>query len=1006
MRKLRRTPTGILEQSGERIAQRSLLWIVVPSGLASVFRSDAAAATENLEMTAILGISAYYHDSAAALVVDGQVVAAAQEERFTRKKHDERFPVRAIDYCLEAGGISADRLDYVGFYDKPLLKFERLLETYLATAPFGFPSFLQAMPVWLTQKLYLPREMTRGLKGQYSKRYIYASHHESHAASAFFPSPFDEAAILTLDGVGEWSTAAYGIGRKNRVELTHEMRFPHSLGLLYSAFTYYAGFEVNSGEYKLMGLAPYGEPRYVRQILKNLVDLREDGSFRMDMSYFNYCQGLTMTSRKFHDLFGGPPRKRDAAITQRDMDVAASIQRVTEEIMLRGARHVHRATGMRNLCLAGGVALNCVGNGRLLREGPFEHIWIQPAAGDAGGALGTALLIWHQLLGRPRSPKPTDDQQASLLGPEYGDSAIEAFLLDSGATFSRIDDDQTLCETVAAVIANGKVVGWFQGRMEFGPRALGARSIIGDARDPRMQRIMNVKVKFREGFRPFAPAVLREHAHRYFDVPPDLDSPYMLLVAPVRDEHRRCLSVEEASATGLAKLQAYRSEIPAVTHVDFSARIQTVDRDRHGLYWRLLDAFHRHTGCAVVVNTSFNLGWDPIVNTPKEAYDTFMASDIDVLCMGHFVLEKEKQRSWAPGSSYQPEAVLRDAWCSPCHQADLVLHGEQVACVACGRRYTIEDGIAQLFYPHETFSEDDDVTEMVKAFYEQTPFPNYDDHDSVRSLIDKSRRGLYASMLNDAIPYNSTVLEVGCGTGQLTNFLGISCRRVVGADLCLNSLRLATDFAREHGLNRVGFVQMNLFRPCFKPQQFDVVLCNGVLHHTSDPVGGFRRILPLVKPGGHIIIGLYNTYGRLMTDLRRILFQATGGRARWLDPYLRSTPLSAEKRRAWYADQYQHPHESKHTIGEVLGWFDATGVEFVRGIPRVTLGGDDANATNLFTPSSHGTRADHFWVQAKQIVTGNREGGFFLMVGRTPRAASAPATTAHPEEEALALSWH
>jgi carbamoyltransferase len=954
-------------------------------------------------MTTILGISAFYHDSAAALVVDGRIVAAAQEERFTRKKHDERFPIHAIEYCLNTAGVTAERLDYVGFYEKPLLKFERLLETYLATAPEGFSSFLKAMPVWLTQKLYLSQEMTRGLKGQYAKRYIYATHHESHAASAFFPSPFAEAAILTIDGVGEWSTAAYGVGRGNQLELSHEMRFPHSLGLLYSAFTYYTGFEVNSGEYKLMGLAPYGEPRYVQLILDNLVDLKDDGSFRMDMSYFNYCQGLTMTSQKFNDLFGAPPRARDAEMTQLYMDVAASIQRVTEEIMLRSARHVHAMTGMKHLCLAGGVALNCVGNGRVLREGPFEEIWIQPAAGDAGGALGTALLIWYQLLDNPRSPTPVDDQQASLLGPRYDDAAIEAFLRSTTAAYTKIDDDTVLCDTVANAIAAGKVIGWFQDGMEFGPRALGARSIIGDARDARMQSIMNLKVKFREGFRPFAPAVLRDHAHEYFDVPQGLDSPYMLLVAPVREDRRRPLSAEETAARGLAKLQAQRSEIPAVTHVDCSARLQTVDRERHGLYWHVIDAFYRKTGCPVIVNTSFNLGWDPIVNTPREAYDTFMASDIDVLCMGHFVLEKPKQRAWVAAGPYAPEAVLADLWCSPCHQAELVASGEQVACATCGRRYSFEDGIPQLFYPHERFNQSDDVTELVKAFYEETPFPNYDEHDSIRSLIDKSRRGRYARMLNDAIPYDSTVLEVGCGTGQLTNFLGISCRRVVGADLCVNSLRLAADFARAHGLNRVAFVQMNLFRPCFKPQQFDVVLCNGVLHHTSDAFGGFKSVLPLVKPGGHIIIGLYNTYGRLMTDLRRLLFRATGGRARWVDPYLRSTPMSAEKRKAWFADQYRHPHETKHTVGEIQKWFEKNDVEFVRGIPRVTLAGEDATAKNLFTVSPPGTPADHFWVQAKQIVTGSREGGFFLMIGRA--AGGERAVTAGRTAKEKVVAW-
>ncbi|RMD81302.1 MAG: hypothetical protein D6815_12130, partial [Candidatus Dadabacteria bacterium] len=483
-------------------------------------------------MTSILGISAFYHDSAAALVVDGEIVAAAQEERFTRRKHDYRFPQHAIDYCLSEAGLNPAQLDYVGFYDKPFLKFERLLETYLAYAPRGFRSFLKAMPLWLRQKLHLPREIGRGLKGEYRKRYIFTEHHESHAASAFFPSPFEKAAILTLDGVGEWATASYGRGEGNRITLTHELRFPHSLGLLYSAFTYFTGFRVNSGEYKLMGLAPYGEPKYVDLIYEKLLDLKEDGSFRMDMSYFNYCAGLTMTSRKFDRLFGGPPRKPESPITQREMDIAASIQKVTEEIMLRCARHVHEQTGLPNLCLAGGVALNCVGNGRILREGPFENIWIQPAAGDAGGALGVALFIWYQLLGNPRVPAAdADDQQhGSLLGPRFTEEQIRSFLDNVGAVYEQFDDDDALCDRVAELLASEKVVGWMQGRMEFGPRALGSRSILGDARSPRMQSVMNLKIKFRESFRPFAPSVLQERVHEYFTMRPSQPSPYMLLV--------------------------------------------------------------------------------------------------------------------------------------------------------------------------------------------------------------------------------------------------------------------------------------------------------------------------------------------------------------------------------------------------------------------------------------------------------------------------------------------
>jgi carbamoyltransferase len=936
-------------------------------------------------MTAILGISAFYHDSAAALVVDGEIVSAVQEERHTRVKNDDDFPVRAIETCLAEGGLTPDQLDYVGFYDKPYLKFERLLETYLGYAPRGFESFMKAMPVWLKQKLWLPREMRQGLGGAYAGPIVFAEHHESHAAGAFFPSPFDEAAILTFDGVGEWATASFGTGRGNKIELTHELRFPHSLGLLYSAFTYYTGFKVNSDEYKLMGLAPYGEPTYCDLILNELLDLKADGSFRMDMSYFNYAAGLTMTSEKFHDLFGGPPRVPDAPITRRDMDVAASVQKVTEEIMLRAARHVHDVTGQRNLCLSGGVALNCVANGRILREGPFENLWIQPAAGDAGSALGIALFIWHQLLDKPRTARPSDGQRGSLLGPEFSDGEIEAFLRTTGASYSRIDDDEALAEQVAGLLASGRVVGWFQGRMEFGPRALGDRSILGDPRQREMQSVINRKVKFREGFRPFAPAVLREHVDDYFAYGSPQDSPYMLVVCPVRDEVRLQVPPEAAGLEGIDKLKVQRSTIPAVTHVDYSARIQTIDAERHGLFRKLLEAFYRKTGCPVLVNTSFNLGWEPIVCTPREAYNTFMSSDIDVLCLGHFLLSKSAQAVHvAAGGPRRPESALVDLCASPCCGAPMREATSALVCTKCSHAFPIEEGIARLFWPHESIGADTDVTELVKSFYEETPFPNYQDHESLRSLIEKSRRGIYAEMLDRAIPYNSNVLEVGCGTGQLSNFLGIGCRRVVGSDLCLNSLRLGEKFRSEHSLDRVHFAQMNLFRPAFRKEAFDVVLCNGVLHHTSDPRGGFEGLVPLVKPGGYIVIGLYNRWGRLMTDTRRLLFRLTGGRARWIDPYIRASGLSADKERAWFSDQYRHPHESKHTTGEVLDWFGRTGLEFVRGVPSVTPDGRSPARDGLFTPEQPGTALDHLIAQGVQIVTGNREGGFFLMIGRKP----------------------
>lgn len=593
--------------------------------------------------TAILGISAFYHDSAAALVVDGTIVAAAQEERFSRRKHDHQFPQHAIDYCLAEAGLTPGDLDHVGFYDKPLLKFERLLETYLDYAPAGFPSFLQAMPLWLKQKLYLPREIRRGLGPAYRRRIVFTEHHESHAASAFFPSPFERAAVLTVDGVGEWATASFGVGRDNRLTLSHELRFPHSLGLLYSAFTYFCGFRVNSGEYKLMGLAPYGNPVYVDLLMSKVVAVRADGSLRLDQSYFNYCQGLTMTSKRMDHLLGGPPRTPEAPLTQREMDIAASIQVVTETILLRMAEHVQRVTGERQLCLAGGVALNCVANGRLLREGPFDDIWIQPAAGDAGGALGVALFIWHQLMDAPRSPNPGDSQQGSLLGPRFTDAQIQVFLDRIGAPYTRHDTDEALCDAVASDLEQGCVVGWFQDRMEFGPRALGARSILGDARNPDMQSVMNVKIKFRESFRPFAPSVLAEAASDWFDLEPGRESPYMLVVAPVRAERRLAPLPEDAERRGLDRLKCRRSQVPAITHVDHSARLQTVDAARHRRYHTLLSRFAARTGCPMLINTSFNVRGEPVVCTPEEAYRCFLATDMDRLVLERFVLRRDQQ---------------------------------------------------------------------------------------------------------------------------------------------------------------------------------------------------------------------------------------------------------------------------------------------------------------------------------------------------------------------------
>jgi len=599
----------------------------------------------------ILGVSAFYHDSAAALIHDGQIVAAAQEERFSRKKHDERFPSGATEFCLAAAGLKSNDLDLVVFYEKPLLKFERLLETYLAFAPRGLFSFFRAMPQWLQQKLHLPREIDKGLGGDYSGPIYFTTHHEAHAASAFYPSPFEEAAIVTLDGVGEWTTTSWGTGRGNRLELRAEVRFPHSLGLLYSAFTYYTGFRVNSGEYKLMGLAPYGEPRYAQLIRDHLIQLREDGSFWLDMRYFNYCQGLTMTNARFHRLFGGPPREPDSPLTQRDMDLAASIQLVTEETMLKIAEYVHGQTGMKNLCLAGGVALNCVGNGRILREGPFENIWIQPAAGDAGGALGAALWCWYQQLGNPRDVSPKDSQHGSYLGPEFAEDEVKAELDKMRAVYETHATLEELSEATADLLNQGKIVGHFAGQAEFGPRALGHRSLLGDPRNPEMQSRMNVAIKFRESFRPFAPSVIEGRQADYFDL--QAESPYMLLVAPVREELRRKLTTEEEKLFGIEKLKTLRSELPAITHVDCSARVQTVSRDRSPRYHAILEAFERKTGCPVLVNTSFNIRGEPIVHSPSDAYRCFMFTDMDALVVGNFLMRKEKQPPMPGAEEYK-----------------------------------------------------------------------------------------------------------------------------------------------------------------------------------------------------------------------------------------------------------------------------------------------------------------------------------------------------------------
>lgn len=613
-------------------------------------------------MTAkILGISGFYHDSAAALVVDGKIVAAAQEERFTRKKHDAGFPANAILFCLEYANLDFRDLDYIVFYDKPLVKFERLLETYLAYAPKGFRSFVAAMPVWLKEKLFLKSVLKKdlaklgGVKEKELAPLLFTEHHQAHAASAYYPSPFERAAVMCLDGVGEWATSSVWLGDGNSLKPLWEIDFPHSLGLLYSAFTYYTGFKVNSGEYKLMGLAPYGEPKYVDLILDNLLDLKEDGTFHLDMSYFNYATGLTMTNDRFDRLFGSPPRKAESSLTQREMDIARSIQVVTEEIVLRLARTVHRETGQDYLCLAGGVALNCVANGRLLREGPFKDIWIQPAAGDAGGALGAALCIWHDYLDNPRIVEKRDSMMGSYLGPQHTNDEIIKYLDSVGASYEQLEDSELLPK-LADILEKENVVGWFNGRMEFGPRALGARSIIGDPRSKKMQSTMNLKIKYRESFRPFAPAVKAEKVSEWFEI--DRASPYMLIVAPVREEKRYEMTAEQKKLFGIEKLNIPRSEVPAITHVDYSARIQTIHQDTNPRFYNLIDTFEKKTGCPILVNTSFNVRGEPIVSTPEDAYRCFMRTEMDYLVLQNILLDKRSQPEWKEKGDWRTEFEL------------------------------------------------------------------------------------------------------------------------------------------------------------------------------------------------------------------------------------------------------------------------------------------------------------------------------------------------------------
>jgi carbamoyltransferase len=932
----------------------------------------------------ILGISAFYHDAAAALIKDGEVIAAAQEERFTRVKFDPRFPSAAISFCLRQGGIAARDLDCVVFYEKPLPKFERILLSEMATFPKSWRVFREAMIAGFREKLWVKSLIQDKLRLD-ADRILFVDHHVSHAASAMFCSPFSEAAVLTIDGVGEWTTTAWGratadwgTGTPNAIHMTQEMRFPHSLGLLYSAFTAWLGFKVNSGEYKVMGMAPYGQPKYLDR-LEQLVRLYPDGSFALNLDYFSFHYSLTDSySRKFLRLFGPAReperefftrmtgddfrgREKEADENQYYADVAASLQALTERIILKLAHSLHAQTGLKNLVLAGGVALNSVANGRLMRETPFEQVYIQPNAGDAGGAVGAALWAWHVVYGKPR----TFVMKHAYWGESYDHTQLERFLNGAGVAYDRSDDEGALIDTLVTALDQQQVIGFFQGRFEWGPRGLGARSILADPRRASMKDLVNSKIKFRELFRPFAPAVPGEDADRYFDLGKASGQDpqrFMLMVTPTRPERE--------------------ADIPAVVH-EHTARLQTVHRGDHPVYYELIKRFGEMTGVPVLLNTSFNLRGEPMVASPADALKTFSNSEIDVLSLGPFVVRKraEVRKHVVTVPAVPRKEAFDRLVCPSCHGRLAPLNDTAVACTACHREFPLSDGIPLLYWPTDA-SEIDQISQTVKGFYEENPFPGYEDIDSADVLVAKARRGVFAQLLDDQIPAGASVLEVGCGTGQLSNFLGVRGRTVFGADLCLNSLGLANRFRRANLLGTVQFVQMNLFKPVFADESFDLVISNGVLHHTLDPYGGFQSISKLVRPGGHIVIGLYNRYGRVWTDFRRSLFRMTGNRFQFLDGYLGDPNVDGHKKRIWFADQYLHPHESKHSMDELLRWFDENGFEFMNAIPKPTPFGRMAAFESLFAPTPRGSSTDHTLSEIKLALTGGAEGGFFVMIGR------------------------
>lgn len=866
---------------------------------------------------------------------------------------------------------------------------------------------------WFSDKLWLKSVQLSKLQVPQDK-ILFVEHHLSHAASAMYCSPFEEAAVLTIDGIGEWTsttlgraTAAWNNNSASRIDLTDEMRFPHSLGLLYSAFTAWLGFRVNSGEYKVMGMAPYGQPRYMDK-LEKIVRLYDDGSLWLNMDYFSFHYSLQHTySQKFVDLFG-PPRQPEASFFTRTTghdiqgqekeaeqnqyyaDVAASIQLLTEEAILKMARQLHRQTGSRNLVMAGGVALNSVANGRLMRETPFEQVYIQPNAGDAGGALGAALYVWHTLLGNPRR----FIMEHAYYGESFHDRQVQRFLREQGVAYDYFEDDNDLVNRVVEGMAQGQVVGVARDRFEWGPRALGNRSILADPRRAEMKEIVNTKIKFREPFRPFAPVVTEEDAPRYFDLQKaagQYPQRFMLMVSPVRPDRE--------------------AEIPAVSHMG-TGRLQTVRREWNPFYYDLVYRFGQTTGTPVLLNTSFNLRSEPIVATPADAFNTFIKSDIDLLVLGRYLVSKsaDGQLSRLHPSAAVPKALqVKEAKvaaqtaekaqsqllstalfpyvdrliCPACRGPLMPLNGtgETLTCGQCHRRFTSENGIPLLYWPTEQ-TDLDNVTDLVKAFYEVNPFPGYEGLDTVQRLVDKAQRSIFAKLLDDQIPQDASVLEVGCGTGQMSNFLAWQGRTVFGVDLCLNSLKLGQRFSLTNMLDTVHFAQMNLFKPIFPEQSFDFVLSNGVLHHTHNPKAAFQSIARLVKPGGYLIVGLYNKYSRIWTDVRRVIFNLSGNRFQFLDPHLARTDLDVEKKRIWFYDQYKHPQEWKHTLDEALGWFDEAGFEFINAIPKPDPFTGISEFEALFAPYPRRSRLEHVLAQVQSAFTGGDEGGLFIVIGQ------------------------